>query len=85
LSVVEALACGTPVIAMRRGAMPELIEDGVTGFLVNSLDEAIAAAARLDEIDRAACRRAAEVRFSVDRMVDQHLAVYDALSHSVCG
>ena len=85
LSVVEALACGTPVIAMRRGAMPELIEDGVTGFLVNSLDEAIAAAARLDEIDRAACRRAAEARFSVDRMVDQYLAVYDALSHSVCG
>jgi glycosyltransferase involved in cell wall biosynthesis len=52
---------------------------------VNSLDEAIAAAARLDEIDRAACRRAAEARFSVDRMVDQYLAVYDALSHSVCG
>ncbi|UIJ44708.1 glycosyltransferase family 4 protein [Sphingomonas cannabina] len=76
LSVVEALACGTPVIAYPRGSMPELIEDGVTGFLVRDLDEAVAAIGRIGEIDRTACRRAAEERFSVDRMADEYLALY---------
>lgn len=76
LSVIEALACGTPVIAYRRGSMPELIDDGVTGFLIDTLDEAIAAIQRVDEIDRAACRRAAETRFSVERMADAYLALY---------
>ena len=76
LSVVEAMACGTPVIAYRRGSMPELIEHGVTGFLVDSFDEAVAAIGRLDEIDRKACRRAVEQRFTVDRMADEYLALY---------
>ncbi len=79
LSVVEALACGTPVIAYDRGSMPELIEDGVTGFLVDDLPGAIAAIGRIDEIDRAACRRAAERRFSVDRMADEYLSLYRRL------
>jgi glycosyltransferase involved in cell wall biosynthesis len=79
LSVVEAMACGTPVIAMNRGSMPELIEDGVTGFLVESLDEAIAAVGRLDQIDRAACRRAVESRFSVERMADDYIALYQRI------
>src|SRR3546814_15302272 len=56
LWVVEAMACGTPVIAFNRGSMPELIIAGVTGFLVDSLDEAIAAVGRIGEIARAACR-----------------------------
>ena len=77
LSVVEAMACGTPVIAMNRGSMPELIEDGVTGFLVESLDQAIAAVGRLGEINRAACRRAVEARFSVERMADDYIALYE--------
>jgi len=76
LSVVEALACGTPVIATRRGSMPELIEDGVTGFLVDTLDEAVIAVGRLHEIDRAACRASAAARFSVDRMADAYIALY---------
>jgi glycosyltransferase involved in cell wall biosynthesis len=76
LSVIEAMACGTPTIAYRRGSMPELIEHGVTGFLVDTFDEAVAAIDRLDEIDRAACRRAAEQRFTVDRMADEYLALY---------
>lgn len=76
LSVIEAMACGTPVIAMRRGSMPELIDDGVTGFLVDSVDEAIAAVDRIGEIDRTACRRAVEARFSVERMADDYLALY---------
>ena len=76
LSIVEAMACGTPTIAYRRGSMPELIEHGVTGFLVDTFDEAVAAIGRLGEIDRAACRRAAEERFTVDRMADEYLALY---------
>ena len=79
LSVVEAMACGTPVIAMRRGSMPELIEDGVTGFLVESLDQAIAAVGRLGEIDRTACRRAVEAGFSVERMADDYIALYERI------
>jgi glycosyltransferase involved in cell wall biosynthesis len=76
LSVIEAMACGTPVIAYRRGSMPELIDHGVTGFLVDSFDEAVAAIGRLGEIDRRACRRAVEQRFTVDRMADDYLALY---------
>ncbi len=79
LSVVEALACGTPVIAYARGSMPELIDHGVTGFLVESFDEAVAAIARIDEIDRAACRRAAVERFGVDRMADRYLRLYESM------
>ena len=79
LSVVEALACGTPVIATRRGSMPELIDDGVTGFLVDDLDGAVDAVARLGEIDRAACRAAVAAHFSVDRMADAYLALYQRI------
>ncbi len=71
LSVVEALACGTPVIACNRGSMRELIDDGVTGFLVDSLDAAVAAIGRIGEIDRATCRAAVSARFTVDRMADR--------------
>jgi glycosyltransferase involved in cell wall biosynthesis len=76
LSVIEAMACGTPAIAYRRGSMPELIEDGVTGFLVDTFDEAVEAIGRLGEIDRAACRRAVEERFTAERMADEYLALY---------
>jgi glycosyltransferase involved in cell wall biosynthesis len=79
LSVVEALACGTPVIASNRGSMPELIDDGVTGFLVDGVDAAIDAIGRIDEIDRAACRAAVSARFTVDRMADQYLNLYRSL------
>ena len=76
LSVVEAMACGTPVIATRRGSMPEIIEDGVTGFLVNDMAGAIDAIERAETIDRAACRRAVADRFSIDRMADDYIALY---------
>lgn len=79
LSVVEALACGTPVIACNRGSMPELIEHGVTGFLVDSPDEAVDAIGRLGDIDRAACRAAVSARFTVDRMADRYLALYRSI------
>jgi len=81
LSVIEAMACGTPVIANRRGSMPELIEDGVNGFLVETSDEAVAAIAHCDEIDRADCRRSVAKRFSIQRMADRYMALY----RKVCG
>lgn len=76
LSVIEAMACGTPVIASRRGSMPELIEHGATGFLVDSLDEANRAIERINEIDRRSVHRAVADRFSIDRMADAYLALY---------
>jgi len=79
LSVAEALASGTPVIASNRGSMPELIDHGVTGFLVNSVDEAVEAIGRIGEINRAACRAAVSARFTVDRMADRYLELYRSL------
>ena len=79
LSVVEALACGTPVIANDRGSMRELIDHGVTGFLVDSVDAAVDAIGRIGEIDRAACRAAVSKRFTVDRMADRYLDLYRSL------
>lgn len=79
LSVVEALACGTPVVACNRGSMPELIDDGVTGFLVDSLDAAVDAIERIGDIDRAACRAAVAARFTVDHMADRYLALYRSI------
>ena len=79
LSVVEAMACGTPVIASRRGSMSEIIEEGVNGFLVNSHEEAIAAVGKLDQIDRAGVRQSVERRFHVDRMADEYIALYRSI------
>ena len=79
LSVVEALASGTPVIASNRGSMLELIDHGVTGFLVNGVDAAVDAIDHIGEIDRSACRAAVSARFTVDRMADRYLEVYRSL------
>jgi glycosyltransferase involved in cell wall biosynthesis len=77
LSVVEAMACGTPVVGYRRGALPETIEDGVTGFLVNDVAEAVAAVPRALALDRARIAEVARSRFSAVRMVDGYLRVYE--------
>jgi glycosyltransferase involved in cell wall biosynthesis len=79
LSVIEAMACGTPVIAIDRGSMPELIDDHITGRLVGSTGEAISALAEIEAVDRAACRRAVEARFSVDAMADKYIALYERI------
>ena len=78
LSVVESMATGTPVIAYRRGAMPELIDDGVSGLLVaaDDLAGAVAAVHQVSGLDRRATRAHAERRFSAERMVDNYLALY---------
>lgn len=76
MSVIEALVCGTPVIAMNRGAMPEIIEHGVTGFLANNEEEFTDYMNRVDEIDPTACRRSVEERFSADAMARNYLDRY---------
>lgn len=76
LSVVEAMATGTPVIAFPRGSMPEIIVDGATGFLVESVEAAEEALRRVSGIDRAACRADVESRFSAERMVSDYIRVY---------
>ncbi|MGJ7452392.1 glycosyltransferase family 4 protein [Aquipuribacter sp. MA13-6] len=79
LSVVEALATGTPVVACDRGSMPELLRDGVTGFLVDPadpLEEAVAAVGAAGSLDRALCRAEAEQRFSAARMVEEYEALF---------
>lgn len=76
LSVAEAMLCGTPVIAYHRGSMPELIKHGKTGFLVKNVEEAVAAVAQLETIDRAACREWAISRFSQERMVKDYISLY---------
>lgn len=77
LVMIEAMACGTPVIAFRRGSVEEVIEDGVTGFVVDSMDEAVKAVGRLEAINRAACRAAFEKHFSVRRMCSDYVRAYD--------
>lgn len=79
LSMVEAMACGTPVIATPLGAVPEVVADGRTGWLVDDVDAAVSAVDRLGELDRAACRMHVEENFSVERMVQGYLAVYEQL------
>jgi glycosyltransferase involved in cell wall biosynthesis len=76
LVMIEALAAGTPVVGFRRASVPEVVDDGVTGFIVDDVAGMAAAIGRLGEIDRAACRRSAEERFTVRRMVDDVEAMY---------
>ena len=79
LSVVEAMACGTPVIAYRRGSMPEIIDEGITGFTVTNAAEAVAAVPRAAALDRARVQARARERFDVERMIDGYLDVYSTL------
>jgi glycosyltransferase involved in cell wall biosynthesis len=76
ITMVEAMACGTPVIAMARGSVPEVIADGETGFVCRGTGQMIEALERIPRIDRRACRRRVAERFSVERMADAYEAVY---------
>jgi glycosyltransferase involved in cell wall biosynthesis len=77
LVLIEAMACGTPVIAFGRGSIPEIIEDGVTGFIVENLDQAVDAVSKVDEISRSGCRSRFEGRFSAERMTDDYERAYE--------
>jgi glycosyltransferase involved in cell wall biosynthesis len=77
LVMIEAMACGTPVIAYRCGSVPEVVEDGVTGYIVDSIEGAVAAVDRLGVLNRTLIRRRFEDRFSIERMAREYLAVYN--------
>jgi glycosyltransferase involved in cell wall biosynthesis len=83
LSVVEAMACGTPVIAFNRGSMPEIIEHGKNGFLVSDYLDALKHVDRIETINRADCRQTVIDRFTVDHMVEQYCAVYTQMLEKV--
>jgi glycosyltransferase involved in cell wall biosynthesis len=83
LVAIEAMAFGVPVIAWREGSMPEVIDDGVTGFLVDTVDEAVQAVARAGRLSSADIRRVFEARFSADRMVSDYEAVYASMQPEV--
>lgn len=80
LVMIEAFACGTPVIAYRNGAVPEILDDGVTGFIVDNQDQAIAAARAIGQIDRRTCRDVFERRFTASVMAENYLAKYRELA-----
>ena len=79
LVLIEALACGTPVLAYRRGSIPEVIDDGITGFVCENLSQMVAAVERLGEIDRRRCRASFEQRFTADRMARDYVALYERI------
>jgi glycosyltransferase involved in cell wall biosynthesis len=79
LVMIEALACGTPVFTFAEGAAPEIVEDGITGCIARDEDDLIEAVRSLDRFDRGLCRKSAETRFSTQRMVDEHIELYEAL------
>lgn len=82
LAAMEALACGTPVIAFAAGALPEIVDHGLTGFIVRDEREMADAIAAVDTLDREACRHVAETRFSAGAMVARYLALYERLASS---
>jgi glycosyltransferase involved in cell wall biosynthesis len=77
--MIEAMSCGTPVIAFRSGSVPEVIDHELSGFIVNDIDEAVDAVSRLDEIDRIEVRATFEERFTAESMAQSYLAIYHDL------
>ncbi len=77
LVMIEAMACGTPTIAFNRGSVPEVLEDGRTGYIVENIDEAVSSLGKIDDFDRGSCREIFEQRYSVEKMVAGYLEVYE--------
>jgi glycosyltransferase involved in cell wall biosynthesis len=80
LVMIEAMACGTPVIAFNRGSVPEIVDHGVTGLIVEDEAEAVAAIRRIPSLSRAVVRRTFERRFTAERMAEDYLALYRRLA-----
>lgn len=83
LAMIESMACGTPVIAYSCGSVPEVVDERVTGFVVNSQKEAVEAVMKLRNVDRKLCRDTFENRFSVERMVDDYLVIYESMINEI--
>jgi glycosyltransferase involved in cell wall biosynthesis len=77
LFMIEAMACGTPVVAFNQGSIPEIVKDGGTGYIVNTLDEMTSAVTKIDKIDKKYCRKHVKENFDVPRMTDDYLAAYE--------
>jgi glycosyltransferase involved in cell wall biosynthesis len=77
--MIESMACGTPVVAWRCGSVPEVIDEGVTGFICDSIQQAAEAVEHVKRLDRAGCRRQFESRFLVGRMAADYLRIYERL------
>jgi glycosyltransferase involved in cell wall biosynthesis len=75
--MIESLACGTPIVAFRTGSIPEVVDEGVTGFVVDNVDDAVKALQKVKTLDRKRCREVFEKRFSSSRMVDDYLTIYE--------
>jgi len=84
LVMIEAMACGTPVIGWRNGSVPEVVTDGVTGYVVDSIEEAVRAVERSGDLSRRACRQTFEDRFDAARMARDYVEVYRRLAHAGC-
>jgi glycosyltransferase involved in cell wall biosynthesis len=84
LNMIEAMACGTPTIAFAYGSVPEIIEDGVTGIVVKNTEEAVLAVNQVASMSRKACRQAFERRFTVNRMVNEYVAIYEKVVARRC-
>jgi glycosyltransferase involved in cell wall biosynthesis len=81
--MIEAMLMGTPVLAFARGSVPEVVDDGVTGFICRDRDDLVRRLSQLDRFDRRACRRRALERWTTARMVRDHVAVYEQLQRWV--
>jgi hypothetical protein len=79
LVMIEAMACGTPVVGFRCGSVPEVVKEGVSGFVVETVDQAAAAVARVASLDRANVRAAFENRFAIERAVHEYVEIYQQL------
>ena len=79
MALIEALACGTPVLAYRRGSIPEIINHGVTGFICETVSEMVDAVGQVSFIDRQHCRTAFDDRFTAERMARDYVALYERL------
>ena len=84
LVMIEALACGTPVVAFRGGSVDEVLDDGMTGFVVESIDAAVDAVHRIDRLSRRDCRDIFERRFSAPRMTQEYVELYERLAAGAC-
>jgi glycosyltransferase involved in cell wall biosynthesis len=80
LVMIEALACGTPVVAIRGGSVPEVLDDGVTGFVCENLEQAIEATKRVHMLDRRTCRKRFDERFTAARMAEEYIQLYRRLA-----
>lgn len=82
LAMIESMACGTPVIAFPCGSIPEVVDEGITGYIINSMEEAVEAVEKLPLISRKLCRETFEKRFSAERMAEDYLKIYNSLNKS---